>query len=229
MRSAMHDRFQFSIRSVLLLTALFAALLSVFLCKASPASIVARFIAGYLLMSLSISAIHITAGVARAFWIGVTAPLTMSAIWLSLKGHRTYWGWNGIYKEYMEHTAAEMDPVWRAYANELNVIPIACCLALINGLLCALVVRLIRPQRGPDCIPHPTLRRYGFFWLTVALVAIVFFSGGMIFDRWCALSNDLTMSLPTHRCSDRPTTTRTLDGVSSTAVLRERFGSGFNG
>jgi hypothetical protein len=171
---------------MLLLTALFAALLALFLCKPSPASLVARFIVGYLLMSLAISAIHITAGVARVFWIGVTAPLMVSALWLSLIRDRTYWGWNGLHKEYMEHTAAEMDPVWRSYANELNVIPISCCFALINGLLCALVYRLIRPQRGPVSVPHLTFRLYAFFWLSVVLVAIVFFLGGMMFDRWRA-------------------------------------------
>ncbi|HET6879473.1 MAG TPA: hypothetical protein VFI31_04940 [Pirellulales bacterium] len=149
----MPDRLQFSIRSMLSLTAVFAVLLAVFLWKPAAASILARFIVGYLLMSLAISAIHITAGVARAFWIGVTAPLVMSAIWLSLIGHQTYWGWNGLYKEYTECTAAEMDPVWRTFANELNVVPISCCLALINGLVCALVYRLIGPQRGPESIP----------------------------------------------------------------------------
>lgn len=36
-------------------------------------------------------------------------------------------------------------------------------------------------------IPRLTFRLYGFFWLTVALVAIAFFLGGMMFDRWRAV------------------------------------------
>lgn len=117
----MHDRLQFSVRSMLLLTALFAVLLAVFVWKPSAASVLARFIVGFLLMSLAISAICITAGGARVFWIGVAVPLAMFAI---------------------------------------------------------------RPQRNPVSIPRLTFPLYGFFSLTVALVAIAFFLGGMTFDRW---------------------------------------------
>jgi len=172
----MHDRLQVSIRSTLLLTALFASLLAVFLFNPSAASILARFIVGFLLMSLAIIAIDITAGVARAFWIGVAAPLAMSAMWLSRVGNQVplmHRGW-----------AAQMDSFWLSFANALSGIPISCCLALINGLLCALAYRLLRPQRDPVSIPRLTFRVDGFFWLTVVLVAIAFFLGGMMFDRW---------------------------------------------
>jgi hypothetical protein len=174
----MHDRLQFSIRSTLLLTSLFAALLAVFLCNPSAASILARFIVGFLFMSLAIIAIDITAGVARAFWIGVAAPLAMSSIWLSLVGNQV--------PDMHRAWAALMESFWQSFANALSAIPVSCCVALINGLLCALVYRLLRPQRGPASIPRLTFSLYGYYWLTIAIVAIAFFLGGMMFDRWRA-------------------------------------------
>lgn len=185
-----HYRLPFSIRSALLLTALFASLLAVFLWTPSATSILARFVVGFLLMSLAIIAIDITVGVAKVFWMGVAAPLAMSAIWISLVGHQVpimHRGWH-----------IEMDAFWQSFANALSGIPISSCLALINGRLCALVYRLLRPRRNSEPIPRLTFRLDGFLWLTVALVAIAFFLGGMTFDRWrTALeSNDEPANTP---------------------------------
>jgi hypothetical protein len=100
----MQDRFQFSLRSLLLLTALVAASLTPFLSTVSIASLSARIAVAGFLASLAIIASASTSGINRAFWIGVAFPVRLSAFngvfFLTSLG--AYWNGTGTPTDYFE-------------------------------------------------------------------------------------------------------------------------------
>jgi hypothetical protein len=178
----MQDRLQFSLRSLLLATALVAISLGVFLLPPSAASVFARLIVGFLLMSLAIIAVFVTTGIARAFWIGVAAPLAMSMYTLSQLAYQAvamwfgqWWSWAG-----QQHTGVQTQSCYESVAKSLNFsVPIFFFAALVNGTFTALVFLMFRPS--PRATPrHHSIRISTLLWIALAVAT---FFGGLAWTR----------------------------------------------
>jgi len=179
----MNDRFQFSIRSLLMLTALVAVSLAMHLWRPPFDSLSAgvvvgtiftKLVVGIVLMPPAIVASVFSKGVTKAFWIGTAATLTACAFACATVAFNFAMVWKPL-------APNPWNPSILVYAGALDVAPVFWCFAPINGLLSALAYRFIWPRRGS--LPISSFRASAILWIAIG---IAIFLSGMTYERWRA-------------------------------------------
>jgi hypothetical protein len=135
----MDDRFQFSVRCVLLVTALVALSLASTLWKPTWVSVAVRAAFVIFIASLPILATAFSKGANKAFWIGVAVPAMLSALICAIIAVQI-----GQIPTTAMRNMHDMDVRLPIVVNGLNASFALCALAPINGLLCALTYRMLR-------------------------------------------------------------------------------------
>jgi hypothetical protein len=131
----MADRPQFSVSSLLLLTALIAFLLGSYQWQPTFLSIAVRGVLMLFVGSLAIVGCCSTTGIARAFWIGVSIPLAFSLVSIgSISSVIVNLGMNDG-----QFDNANLGMAWANFKADIPLL----CVTPLNGLLCALAYRLL--------------------------------------------------------------------------------------
>jgi hypothetical protein len=154
---AMNDRFQFSIRSLLLLTALVAGTLAAFVSEPSQVGISARLACGILWASLVTVAAVFARGVSRAFWIGAAIPCAVGGILSTMFAVQLLAVYGGM----------AANPMAVGYAQAILA---SWGFAPVNGLLCAVVYWIVRS--GPATASRPPALSWPAIVLLMLLVGL---------------------------------------------------------
>jgi hypothetical protein len=187
----MQDSFQFSIRSLLLVTALVAASVAPFLWSPSLASYSARIALAIFLASLAIVASVPVSGINHAFWIGISLPMTISALVAgTFTVNMMMWSPVSLSEFFRTFDSPAVSNPWRSapFLRMLNVLPAFWCFAPINGILCALGYRLFQSP-PPASARRLSIRLSTLLWLTLAVGC---WFGGVSFGRRAALDDSAT-------------------------------------
>lgn len=136
----MPDRFQFSVRFLLLLTALVSLTIAVFAWKPSLYSLAARAGLTIVIASLAVLASVFAEGTRRAFWIGVAVPTVLAVLAYGQGGLQIAHAYRAL--------GAHFDQQVQVIAEVLRSSVVLWTFAPINGLLCAMAYRLLGHGRA---------------------------------------------------------------------------------
>ena len=140
----MARRFQFSIRLMLAVTAIFAIVAWAATWGPSVASVIAMPAIAAFFASICAVAYFGAVGRAKAFWLGATLPMAVGAFAASSEAQSLAWSW-------IQQTPADFDgDLPLLYDGARFVMFGYLAFAPLNGLLCALVHWLIWPKQPEE-------------------------------------------------------------------------------
>jgi hypothetical protein len=131
-------RFQFSIRHILVATAVVASAVGACATRQDFVAAVALNLVAALLCSLAIVAVVMTTGKVRTFWIGAAIPAFAGVVYAALVFGSKPIGFG------LDYVLVSSGPTLR------GGLPPVWGLALVNGLLCVVLHGVIWPRRQSD-------------------------------------------------------------------------------
>ncbi|HVX15117.1 MAG TPA: hypothetical protein VHC22_28250 [Pirellulales bacterium] len=136
------QRVQFSLRLLLVATAVVAGATATVAAKPSLVSVISTLACAVLLFSVSTLAFMKTGGTPKAFWLGMAIPTGIAAVALVVSTRDFVW-----VASYSSALSAISDELARSRDADRLVAATAWCIAPINGALCAFIHWLIWPNR----------------------------------------------------------------------------------